>query len=79
VFVGRDRTLDYAQVNKVVSSAKEIKTTTPKEIKHHLNLNCSCRTVRRRLDEAGLFGRVAETEPDYTDEQLQQRVNFGEG
>ena len=49
------------------------------EIKHHLNLDCSSRTVRRRLDEAGLFGRVAAPEPNFTNEQLKMRVNFGEG
>ena len=47
------------------------------EIKHHLNLDCSFRTVRRRLDEAGLFGRLAAPEPNFTNEQLKMRVNFG--
>jgi transposase len=48
-------------------------------IKHELDLSVSARTVRRRLDEHGLFGRLASSEHEYTTDQLNQRINFGEG
>jgi transposase len=53
--------------------------SSPKEIKHKLDLHVSTRTVRRRLDENGLHGRVAADEYDYSDTQLTQRQGFGEG
>ena len=49
------------------------------EIKHSLNLEISARTVRRRLNEAGLFSHVPVVEANYTPEQLQRRQAFGEG
>jgi phage head maturation protease len=48
-------------------------------IKHELDLSVSSRTVRRRLDEHGLFGRLASSEHEYTTQQLNQRISFGEG
>jgi hypothetical protein len=49
------------------------------DIKHELDLHVSTRTIRRRLDENGLLGRLAAAEHEYTEEQLAQRISFGEG
>jgi hypothetical protein len=43
----------------IASVAQDIRFITPKEIRTRLHLDVSGRTVRRRLDDAGLFGRVA--------------------
>jgi hypothetical protein len=42
-------------------------------------VNVSARTIRRRLDENGLHGRIAADEYDYSEQQLTQRQGFGEG
>ena len=48
--------------DSIVDLAIERKFTTPREIIRELQLPLSHDTVRRRLDEAGLFGRVARKE-----------------
>ena len=57
----------------------ERKFITPREIIRELQLPLSHDTVRRRLDEAGLFGRVARKEYPFTDDHLRQRLSFGNG
>jgi hypothetical protein len=42
-------------------------------------LEVNRRTVRRRLNEHGLFGRLAADEYDYSDKQLDRREHFGLG
>jgi transposase len=51
----------------------------PKQIKAVLDLDVSCRTIDRRLLEAGKPGRVAKKEHNYSAAQLRARVSFGEG
>ena len=53
--------------------------TTPRLLKNDLALDCSARTIRRRLDEVGLFGRVRQEEHAYSDDTLRQRLSFAEG
>ena len=60
----------------IVSMAQEICFVTPKEIRRDLQLNVSSRTVRRRLDQAGLFGRVARVSYPFTQEDVRQRLAF---
>jgi transposase len=59
--------------------ADEKKRTVPKDIKKELQLECSPRTIRRRLDEVGLHGRVGRTEYAFTERDLQRRLSFAEG
>jgi len=54
-------------------------TLAPKDIRREMELDCCARTVRRRLDEVGLFGRVQQEEHAYTDETLRSRIAFAEG
>jgi transposase len=51
-------------------------TSTPKDIRHELQLPVSPHTISRRLDEIGLFGRVQETEHALTEFDLQRRLAF---
>jgi mannose-6-phosphate isomerase-like protein (cupin superfamily) len=60
----------------IVSLAQEICFVTPKEIRTDLHLDVSARTVRRRLDQAGLFGRVARISFPFTEEHIQKRLSF---
>src|ERR1700722_18356343 len=60
----------------IISRAQEICFITPKEIRRDLQLNVSSRTVRRRLDQAGLFGRVARVSYPFTKEDVRQRLAF---
>ena len=55
------------------------RSTVPKEIKKELQLDCSARTIRRRLDEVGLLGRIGRTEYVYDARDIQRRLSFAEG
>jgi len=59
--------------------ADEKKRTVPKDIRKELQLDCSARTIRRRLDEVGLYGRVGRTEYVFDERDLQRRLSFAEG
>jgi len=52
---------------------------TPREILHELDLNVSSRTIDRRLQESGLFGRVAKRKRVFTEEEMKKRLSFAEG
>lgn len=54
---GRPRCTDDDTDIAIEEWADEKKRTVPKEIKKELQLGCAARTVRRRLDEVGLYGR----------------------
>lgn len=76
---GRPRiTTEQTDVN-IEEYAEEKVTVTPKDIVRELELPVSARTVRRRLDEVGLFGRVQQEEHAYTDENIRRRLAFAEG
>jgi hypothetical protein len=53
--------------------------STPKEIKRELQPPVCARTVRRRLDEHELFGRVTRHEFPFTPENLRKRFSFAQG
>lgn len=77
---GRPRILTNEQRTAILQEAKERKKTTPKEIKRKLELdNISARTIRRRLNEEGLFGRVARQTPPLTVEHVRKRLSFCNG
>ena len=50
--------------------------STPKRLKALLDLACSPKTVRRTLDGAGLFGRIARKLPLLTDVAIEKRLRF---
>lgn len=76
---GRPRCTDEETDEKMIELAEERKFITPKQIKNELSLDCSSRTVRRRLDEVGLHGRIAQREFPFTDEIIRKRKSFAEG
>lgn len=76
---GRPRCTDEETDQKMADWAEERKVITPKEIKAELGLQASPRTVRRRLDEAGLHGRVARSAPMWTPDHIRARLSFAEG
>lgn len=59
--------------------AEEKKFVTPRDIRRELQLVCSARTVRRRLDEVNLFGRVAREADSYDQRTLTLRLSFARG
>jgi transposase len=76
---GRPRCTDDDTDIAIEEYAEVKKRTVPKEIKKELQLDCSARSIRRRLDEVGLFGRVGRTEYIYDDRDIQRRLSFAEG
>ena len=77
---GRPKLLDENKVDAVVSAAIDApKASTPRQLKHLFNLSCSSKTVRRVLDEAGLFGRIARVIPPMKPTTIQKRIAFAEG
>jgi transposase len=72
------QTDEKTDINIVVSAAVE-KFIVPKKIKRELDLTVSPRTVRRRLNEAGLFGRISRKEYPLTEEHVRKRLSFANG
>jgi hypothetical protein len=76
---GRKRKTDEnTDINIVLTSLVE-PFKKPKEIKAELDLDVSHHTIDRRLNEAGLPGRIARQEHDFTPAHLRARISFGEG
>jgi transposase len=74
---GRPRITDEkTDTNIALTAIEEPFTATPKQIKRKLGLDVSPRTVRRRLDEAGLHGRIARREHRYDEDELAARLAF---
>ncbi|MDO9333806.1 MAG: IS630 family transposase [Dehalococcoidales bacterium] len=76
---GRPRATDEATDDAIVSLAEEEKFITPKQITAQLELPVSTRTVRRRLDEVDLHGRVARAEYPFDENDIRRRLSFAEG
>lgn len=60
----------------IVSAAEEVRFITPRVIRERLHLRVSKRTIRRRLDEAGLFGRVARFSWPLSQADIDDRLEF---
>jgi transposase len=74
---GRPRATDEnTDINIAVVAHVEPFAATPKQVKRKLDLEVSARTVRRRLDEAGLHGRIARREHRYDEDELAARLAF---
>ena len=63
---GRPHVTAHDVDQSIVSMAEEICFVTPKETRSELQVPISARTVRRRLDQTGLFGRVARISYPFT-------------
>jgi transposase len=76
---GRKRKTDENTDINIIAVAVGEKFTTPKRIKREQQLTISARTIRRRLDEVGLYGRVARKEYPFTEEHILKRLSFANG
>jgi transposase len=76
---GRPRCTDEALDTAIAVTAHIDKFTSPRQIKRQLFIDQSARTIDRRLQEAGLFGRVARHKRDYSAEEVRKRLSFAEG
>jgi transposase len=70
---GRKRKTTAEQDEAMVAEAKETKFTTPRRIKRKLHSDVSSRTINRRLQEHGLFGRVAQHKKKFSEEEKRKR------
>jgi len=76
---GRPRCTDDATDVAIQEYAEERKATVPKENQRALDLACSLDTIRRRLHEVGLYGRVARETHAWTEFDVKRRLAFAEG
>ena len=76
---GRPRVTTENDDLDIAVTARIERFTTPRRIRRQLQLDVSPRTVDRRLQEAGLFGRVAQHKRDFTPAQVQKRFAFADG
>lgn len=76
---GRPRITTAETDESIVDFAEEKKFTTPHDIRMQMELDLSDRTIRRRLDEGGLHGRVARSEPHYRPDDIKRRLSFARG
>lgn len=76
---GRPRKTDEALDTAIAAHAITEPFTSPRRIVRKLELEVSPRTVDRRLQEAGLFGCVAEQVRHFSDAEKRKRLSFAEG
>jgi transposase len=73
---GRPRATTQELDEAIISIAEEQRFVTPRMVRNQLRAPVSTRTIRNRLDEAGLFGRVARISYPYTEEHIDKRLQF---
>lgn len=73
---GRDPILDDDQSAEVVRIVDQHPFMVPRDVKHLMELEASARTIRRVLDEAGLYGHIARHDFAFTEEHLNKRLAF---
>ena len=76
---GRPRCTDLLTDLAVQGTARELPFTSPRQVRRKLVLEASPRTLDRRMQEAGLFGRVAQHKRDYSPAEMRARLSFAEG
>jgi len=77
---GRPKILSENRLDDILDEAiAKPKESTPGELLFKLNLPCSKKTVRRVLDENGLFGRISRKIPLLQEVHIKQRISFAEG
>jgi transposase len=68
--------LDKEGVHSILQFSGEHHTAEPKDIKRELLLPVSPRTIRRELNDAGLFSHIQSTEHAFTEFDIQRRLAF---
>lgn len=76
---GRPRCTTSEEDDVIMHEAQDAIKTTPRQIKRKLQLDVSSRTIRRRLDEVGLYGRVARSEYPFGESDIRRRLSFAQG
>jgi transposase len=77
---GRKRLLTEEQMDVILEHATaNPKSSTPREIKATYDFGCSAKTIRRALDDMGLFGRIAREVPPLNATHIKKRISFAEG
>lgn len=76
---GRPRCTDEAADTNIAVTALVERFTSPHKIIRDMGLDGSRQTVDRRLQEMGLYGRVARHKRDYSAEEIRKRLSFAEG
>ena len=76
---GRPRATTADEDLEIAVTARVERFTSPRRVKRQLQLDVSPRTIDRRMQEAGLFGRVARHKRDYTEAQIRTRLSFAHG
>lgn len=67
-------------IDKIINEAKNNPHhSTPKQLKRKLSLDVSKRTIRRRLNDNNLHGRIESKEPPFTEKHLKQRIAYADG
>jgi len=72
----RPRSTEFDTDSSIAGLAMINPITTPRIIRSEMSIDASARTVRRRLDEAGLLGRVARIEFPLNEEHIRKRLAF---
>lgn len=76
---GRPRSTTEDENYAMELHARIDKFTTPNRIKKQLFLDVSPRTIDRRLQDVGLFGRVAVKKRNYNTDEVRKRLAFANG
>lgn len=77
---GRPRCTDGTMDAAIVGAAVvDNNFCTPRGLKRKHGIDASTRTIDRRLQEAGLFGRVARHKKKFSVEDKRKRLSFAEG
>lgn len=76
---GRPRITDEETDTAIAGTAYVEKFCTPRGLKRKYQFAPSTRTIDRRLQEAGLFGRVARHRKRLSEEEKRKRLSFAEG
>lgn len=76
---GRPRCTDEALDTAIAVTARIDPFTSPRRLKQSMSLTCSPDTIDRRLQEAGLLGRVARQKRDYGADEIRKRLSFAHG
>ena len=76
---GRPRLTSFDDDVNIALTARVDPFTSPRQVCRKLNMDVSPRTVDRRLQEAGLFGRVARHKRDYSLAERNKRLSFARG
>lgn len=76
---GRPRMSDEETDTAIAGTAYVEKFCTPRGLKRKYQFEPSPRTIDRRLQEAGLFGRVARHKKAFSEEEKRKRLSFAQG